>query len=99
MAFAAFLQVFWFSALTGIAALPVLLFIRDKKESKDFALSVFTVTVFLGIFFYQLLFEARARYLFIFLPVLLSLSAMGFTQLSMLTGQKTGGKNNHEPLR
>ena len=92
MVFAAFLQVFWFSALTGIAALPVLLFIRDKKESKDFALNVFIVTVFLGIFFYQLLFEARARYLFIFLPVLLSLSATGFTQLSVLIGQKTGGK-------
>ncbi len=44
------------------------------KEREEYG--IFTIC-FLGIFFYQLLFEARARYLFVFLPVLLTISVCG----------------------
>lgn len=52
---------------------------RDELEKY----AVLTVG-FLGIFFYQMLFEARARYLVVFLPLLLAISVCGIRQYMFL---------------
>ena len=48
---------------------------------------------FLGIFFYQMLFEARARYLFVFLPVLIGASFVGFFKITALLSPKKAEEN------
>lgn len=45
------------------------------------------VVAFLGIFFYQMLFEARARYLLVFFPLLGALSVCGVWQYVRLTAE------------
>lgn len=69
----AFCQLAWIFCLIGF---PGLLMIPEKKREQYL---IFVVT-FLGIFLYLMLFEARSRYLFVFLPLLIATSAMGMWQ-------------------
>lgn len=61
-------QLVWIFVLLCITGIC---FCKGTKLEKFFILSV----CFLGLFLYQLLFEARARYLFVFLPLLISMSS------------------------
>lgn len=65
-------QLVWIFSILGI---PGICLCKDKKEEYGIL-----VICFLGIFFYQMLFEARARYLFVFLPVLLPMAVCGIQQ-------------------
>ena len=48
----------------------------------------------MGIFFYQMLFEARARYLFVFLPILIVMSICGFGKMSAMIPGKNSEKTD-----
>lgn len=67
------LQLVWMFCIVGFPG--VCLCNADKRE--EYAVLVVS---FLGIFFYQVLFEARARYLFSFLPLLIVISMCGIWQ-------------------
>lgn len=61
----------------------------EEKNGPAFAEGILLIS-FLGIFAYQMLFEARARYLFVFLPVLIVMSVVGFYKMSAwIPGKKT----------
>ena len=62
-------QIVWLFAILGI---PGVVLLRKKDEPVTFL-----CTCLLGIVLYQMLFEARARYLFSFLPILLFIAACG----------------------
>lgn len=64
-----FCQLAWIFSMLCIPGIAL----AGKKWSETFILSV----SFLGIFFYQMLFEARARYLFVFLPLLCAIAICG----------------------
>jgi len=66
-------QLLWIFCMLGIPGICIW-----KSGSCD-RMQIFIIC-FLGIFFYQMLFEARARYLFVFLPVLVATSSIGFWQ-------------------
>ena len=66
-------QLAWIFSIMGI---PGICMCKDKKREEH---SIFIIC-FLGIFFYQMLFEARARYLFVFLPLLLPIAICGIQQ-------------------
>lgn len=68
-----FCQMVWIFCLIGISGL--LMIPKQKRERY----LIFAVS-FLGIFFYQMLFEARSRYLFVFLPLLIAISSVGMRQ-------------------
>lgn len=68
-----FCQLAWIFCMTGF---PGICLCRREKRAKY---AIFPV-VFLGIFLYQMLFEARARYLFAFLPLLIAVSVCGMWQ-------------------
>ena len=68
-----FCQMVWIFCLMGF---PGLLILPEKGRERCL---IFVVS-FLGIFLYQMLFEARSRYLFVFLPLLIAISAVGMWQ-------------------
>lgn len=68
-----FCQLAWIFCMTGF--LGSCLYKGEEREKYI----IFSV-VFLGIFLYQMLFEARARYLFTFLPLLIAISVCGMWQ-------------------
>ncbi len=69
-------QFVWYFCILGIPGICL----TKGKIREDYAIFVIS---FLGIFFYQMLFEARARYLFAYLPVILTISICGIQQYSM----------------
>lgn len=66
-------QLAWIFSLVGI---PGICLCKAKKREEYGVL----IISFLGIFFYQMLFEARARYLFVFLPLILPIAVCGIQQ-------------------
>lgn len=66
-------QMIWISVLTGI----IFSFIKKDKNVPI----AFLKTIFIGIFLYQMLFEARARYLYVFLPLFIVLSMSGYVYM------------------
>lgn len=72
-AYHTFCQQVWIFCMIGF---PGLLLVPEEKRERYL---IFIVS-FLGIFLYQMLFEARSRYLFIFLPLLIPMSAAGMQQ-------------------
>lgn len=66
-------QLAWIFSIIGI---PGICMCKGKKREEY---DIFIIC-FLGIFFYQMLFEARARYLFVFLPILLPIAICGIQQ-------------------
>ena len=81
-------QLAWYFCITGI---PGICLCKKEKREKYGVLAL----SFLGIFFYQMLFEARARYLLVFLPVLTAISICGICQYTarvteFLEKRKTG---------
>lgn len=66
-------QLVWIYSIMGI---PGICLFKEKMREEY---GVFIIC-FLGIFFYQMLFEARARYLFVFLPILLPIAICGIQQ-------------------
>lgn len=60
----------------SIMSIPGICLCRTKKKEEYGVL----IISFLGIFFYQMLFEARARYLFVFLPLILPIAICGVQQ-------------------
>ena len=68
-----FCQLVWIFCLVGMAGFC---FLPGTRRENCVLLAV----SFLGIYFYQLLFEARARYLMVFLPLLVVVSVCGLWQ-------------------
>ncbi len=68
-----FIQMIWICLLIGIIG-------SCLKKENSMSEAVFKI-IFVGVFLYQLLFEARARYLYVFLPLLIVLSMSGYLQL------------------
>lgn len=68
-----FCQLAWIFCMAGFPG--ICLYKKEEREKN----TIFPV-VFLGIFLYQMLFEARARYLFTFLPLLIAISICGMWQ-------------------
>ena len=66
-------QLAWIFSLIGISGICLN---KDKKREEYGVL----IICFMGIFFYQMLFEARARYLFVFMPLLLPTAVCGIQQ-------------------
>ena len=71
--FNAFCQLAWIFCMLGIAGIC---FCPKEQREKH----VILVVAFLGIFCYQLLFEAKPRYLLVFLPLLCVVSVCGMWQ-------------------
>ncbi len=69
-------QLAWYVVLLG---LPGICLSKRRNGGHDIL-----VISFLGIFFYQMLFEARARYLFVFVPVLIAASVCGYERYAEL---------------
>ena len=69
-------QLAWIFSIMGIPG--ICLCNGKRREEFDFL-----IICFLGIFFYQMLFEARARYLFVFLPILLPIAICGIQQYTL----------------
>ena len=67
------MQFVWYFTLIGLPGV----FLMKKEEREKYMIYI---VAFLGVFFYQMLFEARARYLFAFLPFLLALAVCGMQQ-------------------
>ncbi|MBR6094979.1 MAG: hypothetical protein IKP92_08170 [Lachnospiraceae bacterium] len=53
----------------------------------------FLMIIFFGVYFYQMLFEARARYLFVFLPVLMVMAMQGYANLRIAAQRLFAGKH------
>ena len=75
-------QCVWYFVLIGIPGCAIALFKKRNQQHIVFVIS------FLGVFFYQLLFEARARYLFCFLPVIICVSILGYIQYAYILKDK-----------
>lgn len=78
-AFNTIMQLVWIYCLCGIPGLCL----AQKKQQGNMVL----LFSFLGIFFYQMLFEARARYLFAFLPLIIVAATYGMYQYGLLISQ------------
>lgn len=78
-----------FAWIFVILCIPGICFCKGSKLENYIILTM----CFLGIFFYQLLFEARARYLFVFLPLLISISACGIDNYCSLILNKKNAEN------
>lgn len=74
----------------GLSVLPNL--VSGKKNKADATQNGFLLISFFGIYFYQMLFEARARYLFVFLPILLVMAMMGYKGLLEILESVLGKK-------
>lgn len=70
-AFNTLTQTVWFVCLLGIPGIGIVCF--RKKEWNLLILPV----AFLGVYFYQMFFEARSRYLFVFLPFIIPAAVYG----------------------
>lgn len=68
-----FCQLVWIFCIIGIPG--ICLCKKEKREEYGIM-----ILCFLGVFFYQMLFEARARYLFVFLPVILPIAICGIQE-------------------
>ena len=68
-----FCQLVWIFCIIGIPG--ICLCRKEKRE--EYGILILS---FLGVFFYQMLFEARARYLFVFLPVILPTAICGIQE-------------------
>lgn len=77
--FNTFCQLVWIFCLIGMSGFC---FLPGEKRKEYIILAI----SFLGIFFYQLLFEARARYLMVFLPLLVVISICGMWQYVQWAG-------------
>ena len=98
-------QILWFALIPGFFGIPVALlanWVKDRKRKAEgeeneakfcFPEGILLIS-FMGIFFYQMLFEARARYLFVFLPVLIVMSICGFGKVSAMIPGKNSEKTD-----
>lgn len=77
-------QQVWFFCLVGIFGIC---FNEKQKREKYIVL----IVSFIGMFLYQMLFEATARYLFVFSPILITISVIGMCQYGLLV-QKAWNK-------
>lgn len=77
-------QLAWIFCIFGISGICLC----PEGQREKYAV---TVASFLGIFFYQMLFEARARYLLVFFPLLAALSVCGMWQYVRLTAKGLEG--------
>lgn len=80
------LQLAWYFVLLGFPGI----FLVKKEERNRYLIMV---VAFLGVFFYQMLFEARARYLFVFLPFLIAMSVCGMQQYANMVMKLIRGKS------
>ena len=98
-------QILWFAMIPGFFGIPAALLVNwvkdrkrkaegEEKEAKFCFPEGILLISFMGIFFYQMLFEARARYLFVFLPVLIVMSICGFGKVSAMIPGKNSEKTD-----
>ena len=91
----------WMVCLIGLAASVLPNLVKYEKKEDDEPNPGFLLIIFFGVYFYQMLFEARARYLFVFLPILLIMVLGGYRNLTelfraILERKKTVDKSRHE---
>ena len=79
------MQLIWIYCLCGI---PGLCLAKQKQQG-----NIILLFSFLGIFYYQMLFEARARYLFAFLPLIILAATYGMYQYALIFSQYLGKKS------
>ena len=90
-------QIIWFALLIGLPG-NLLYWWKKKKEgreepkSADYAIFGMMMISFLGVFFYQMLFEARARYLYVFLPMIIVFAVAGLSRYAKIAGLLFHGK-------
>ena len=90
-------QIIWFALLIGLPG-NLLYWWKKKKEGKtetkstDHAIFGMMMISFLGVFFYQMLFEARARYLYVFLPMIIVFAVAGLSRYGKIAGLLFHGK-------
>lgn len=65
------MQIIWFFCMLGIPGASAVCF-----KKKEWALLILPVS-FMGVFLYQMLFEARARYLLVFIPIVIPTAIYG----------------------
>lgn len=80
-----FAQTAWILCISGVFGICFC----PREQRGRYAVMVVS---FLGIFFYQMLFEARARYLFVFLPLLVTLALCGIWQYVHWMAELTRGR-------
>lgn len=85
-------QLAWIFCITGIPGICMC----PKKERSRYA--VMTIS-FLGIFFYQMLFEARARYLVVFWPLLIAVSVCGMWQYARMMSKIIEKRKNRREIK
>lgn len=88
--FNTFCQLVWIFCLVGMAGFC---FLPGKRRENCVLLAV----SFLGIYFYQLLFEARARYLMVFLPLLVVISVCGLWQYAEWAVNRLAARRSEIP--
>lgn len=70
-------NVFW-----GASLVLMLIFAVSIIFRKDSAFEIWLAVIFDGVVFYQILFENRARYIFLFLPIFITMSILGIIKMS-----------------
>lgn len=84
-----FCQLAWIFAMLGIPGICL----AEEGTREKYG---FLIVCFLGIFFYQMLFEARARYLFCFLPILLPMAVCGIQRYADMLAHSRSAKNGQD---
>ena len=98
LSFTTWSQGLWLFVLTGILLHGVLVIpaaLRKKKETKTQCLDTVVILIFLGIFFFVMLFEGRARYLLNYLPVFITMAVLGYGRTARTLLRLLPRKINH----
>ena len=80
-------QGIWIFVLTGIVAQAVFAVVsvfREREHTEERCIHSAGILIFIGMFFFVLLFEGRARYLLNYVPVFMTMAVTGYTKLILL---------------
>lgn len=74
-------QFLWMLVLVGVTLNSILLFEKEKMFEKTYLVAIISL---IGIAMFVMLFEARSRYLYTFVPLFILIGGNGYKQLYML---------------
>lgn len=83
-------QGIWIFIIMGIlieAIFVAVLSVRSGLDQETLCMRTVNVVFFIGLFFFVLLFEGRARYLLNNVPILITMSALGYSELYHFLGR------------
>ncbi len=87
-----FWQLIWIFCLLGIPGICLC-------RGKDMEENVILIVSFLGVLFYQMLFEAKSKYLYVFLPLLIVISVCGIRQYAVFAADFIDKRKNKRKNR